>query len=251
MKYDRVAKRAVVKLRGASLEAFNFIENLESAELNAIPELCSALSSPVISLVGFSCAFGGGDEKDITIIERGFFEKRTRAKTEELVSSLRGLGKEVKMTIFIEDLELRRVWGWSRSQEEITAECEFQIELARESGEVPPGVDVRLWSTVEPDAVSAGSATHEEVLVWARESGQSRILDIIARHRQTYPRNKGVSLASLRATSVTGLAGYSLVGEALEILYPDSILVQPAHPWRDHLMGYRRKRVLPIIHPWR
>lgn len=112
------------------------------------------------------------------------------------------------------------------------------------------GSEVKLWSTVEPVAMKSGRASYEEALQWAVAPAQSRAIDEIARIRQTYPRNRHVKLSELRASSATGLAVYSLAGETLEALYPSAIFVHSADPRRDHMLGYRRKRPLPIIHPW-
>ena len=252
VKYDREARRAISALYGGvDAKAFELIEAAEYSEIVAVPELCAAISLPTITLVGFSCTFGDDGEREIDIGRYGFFEKKTKAKTEALLAGLKALGKEVHLVIFIDDFEFRRVWNWFRPQEELTEECEFQIELAQEEGKIPAGSEVGLWSAVEPQARSLGCASYEEALTWAAAPAQSRAIDEIARMRQTYPRNRDIKLSELRASSGTGLAVYSLAGETLELLYPDSIFIHAADHRRDHMLGYRRKQPLPIIHPWR
>ena len=251
MGYDKEARRAISSLRGMDRKALELIEVVESVEMVAVPELCAAISSPTVTFVGFSCTFGDDGERSIDIGQHGFFEKKTRLKTEAFLAGLKSFGKEVRFIVFIDDFEFRRVWNWSRSQTSLTEECEFQIELAQEEDKTPSGSEVRLWSTVEPEAVKLGRVSYEQALHWAAAPAQSRAIDEIARMRQTYPRNRHIKLSELRASSTTGLAVYSLAGETLELLWPNAIFVHSADHRRDHMLGYRRKRSLPIIHPWR
>ncbi|KKU90165.1 MAG: hypothetical protein UY20_C0001G0016 [Candidatus Yanofskybacteria bacterium GW2011_GWA1_48_10] len=270
MACDREVRRAVSGLSGADAKVYELIESMESAGIVAVPELCEAVKASTITFVGFSCTFGDDGERSIDIGRHGFFERKTRSRTENLLSKLRDLEKDVRFTVFIDDMEFRRVWGWSRSQESLTEECEFQIELAREESQIPGDWDVELWSRVESriecipkvclntelwhqinSGVACAPINYEMVLKWAAEPAQSRALDEIARMRQTYPRNRNVKLSELRASSVTGLAVYSHAGEVLEFLHPGAIFIHSADHRRDHMLGYRRTKPLPIIHPWR
>ena len=251
MGYDKEARRAISSLRGMDRKALELIEAVESVDMVAIPELCVAISSSTVTFVGFSCTFGDDGERNIDIGQHGFFEKKTRLRTEAFMAGLKALGKEIRFLIFIDDFEFRRVWGWTQSQASLTEECEFQIELVQEESKIPAGSEVKLWSTVEPVAMKSGCASYEQGLQWAVAPAQSRAIDEIARMRQTYPRNRQIKLSELRASSATGLAVYSLAGEALEMLYPSAIFIHSADHRRDHMLGYRRKRPLPIIHPWR
>ncbi len=251
MKYGRDARRAIDALRGVDAEVFKLIESLESVELVAVPELCVALTRPTITLLGISCVKGEDGQGGVEIGRNGFFDKKIKAKSERLRNSLVGLGKEVRTLIFVEDLEFRRVWGWSQSQKDLTDECEFQIELAREEGKIPHDVEVKLWSLVEPEAISAGCRPHEDALAWAIAPPQSLALDTVARYRQACSRDKGATLAELRKSSVVGLAEHSLVGEALETLYPEAVFLQTADHRRNHMLQYRRNNPLPIVHPWK
>ena len=251
MKYERDARRAIDALRGVDAETFKLIESLESVELVAVSELCVALTHSTITLLGISCVKGEDGRGEIEISRNGFFEKKTRAKSERIRNLLVNLGKKVRIIIFVEDLEFRRVWGWSQGQKDLTDECEFQIELAREEGKIPPDVEMKLWSSVEAEAICAGCGTHEDALAWASLPSQSLALDTVARYRQSCSRDKGATLAELRKSSVVGLAEHSLVGEALEILYPEAIFLQTADHRRNHMLQYRRNNPLPIIHPWK
>ncbi|MFA5888683.1 MAG: hypothetical protein WCW47_01145 [Candidatus Paceibacterota bacterium] len=247
---NRDARQAVSKLRGVEASTFALLEETETENIVSVPELCEALNTPTVHLVGISCATGTEDGRDLNVASVGFFSRSVRQKTEGLIERLQNLGKEVTLTLFVQDLEWVRTWGWFQPQSELREEAWLQIEIAREEGKAPPG-DILFWSDIEPKAVTAGCISYESALRWAGESKQSLALDADIRYRLSIPKFRYTRRAELEPSSRKRLADYALIGEALELLYPNAIFLQAADARTDHLLGLRRKKSLPIIHPWR
>ncbi len=252
MAYDRGTRQAISKLSNLSIEAWKLIERLESESIVAPLELCKVLEKSTVHLIGISCATGTEDEKDLNVTNSiGFFDRRTRQKTEFLLTNLREVGKEVRLTLFVEDTEWTRAWGWnSRTQEDLRLEAWMQIEEAREAGKAPPG-EILFWSEVEPRILDMGLMGYEDGIIWASEPEQSLALDTDIRYRMTIPKLQHARRVELELSSCKRLASYASTGQALEMLYPDSIFVQSADSRTDHMLQRRRKKPMPIIHPWR
>lgn len=248
MKYDRYDRRAIGRLSKTAAKVFRVIESRESITLVGVPALCDSLEQPVISFVGFSCAYGDTEgEKRLAVDKFGFFDKKVLKKVTNLFNEVRECGRKINVRIIVDDLEFRRAWGWTKSQQELTDECWLAMEIAKDENRVPPG-ELCLWSSLEPKAVEAGCVSYEDMLRWAEETEQSLVLRKDMEYRMTFPRHRTTKLSDLRPTSVQRLASYALQGVALEMLFPGAILLQTEAMETDWLYGQRRSGVLPIVH---
>ncbi len=252
MTLDRSARQAVARLGTSGVKALDFLQSIESESIVSVPELCWILDHPKIQLIGISCATGTEDEQSLNVANGvGFFSRLVRQRTLSLIEGLRQCGKEVDLTLFVQDLEFTRAWGWSsRSHEDLKFEAWLQIETAREAGKAPPG-EIVFWSDVEPEAIKDGCISYQDALTWAAEPAQAKVLDADIRYRMSIPKLRTARRCELEPSSLKRVADYALVGEAFESLYPDAIFVQAADARTDHLLGLRRRNPLPIIHPWR
>ncbi len=252
MVYTREERQAISKLWSGEADTYGFLEELEASTLREIPELCRILQKPKIHFVGISCATGTEDEKNLNVANSvGFFSRVIRQRAETLLGGFESRGKEVCLTLFVQDLEFVRAWEWtSRSHEDLKLEAWFQIEMAKEAEKAPPG-EIVFWSDVEPRALQEGCISWDQALQWAAQPEQRRALDEDIRYRLSIPKLKNARRSDLEPSSHKRVADYAMVGEALELLYPDAIFVQAADARTDHLLGLRRKNPLPIIHPWR
>jgi hypothetical protein len=238
--YNKEERRAIGTLSVESSRIFKILEGAEHGRMLGIPELCSVLGQDP-TFIAFSCLSGDQIKRELgDNLGSLFTERKIRISNETLVA----LG--TRLTVFVDDTEPVRIWGWPTQQQEITDWCRLVVE----SSTLPPNWDIALWSETEQRT----DLNYEGVLETIKTPEHALLVNRRLAHMKEFPNRKIKNLKGkgLENAAIQRVAQYALQGLVLEKLMPRAVLLQAETPWavKDPLYQPLRRSPLPIVHPF-
>ena len=237
--YSRIERRMISSLSKHGSNLFSVLSSSEKEEISGVAQLCWCLENDP-RFITFSCLSGDQERQELGENLGGLFTEKKIHVLKQITDKV-GCG----FTVFIDDTEPIRIWGWSTPQKEISEWCQLVIENTT----IPEGWVVRLWSSLEENSGLKYSEVQERI----NRPEHALLVHRRLAHMKEFPNRKVKNLKGkdLEDAAIKRVAQYALQGLVLESKMPSAILFQTETPWavKDPLYQAFRNSQLPIVHP--